>query len=241
MRLPTLDPIKVSISYAPLRATVVSSPAHIVSSRTHNLPEFQREREGFWPSEFKARRVVWVVGMALPCVHVTGLSGGDIRVKRRWSSKVTDVTDSAATPEHEESEPFEHEEQEHEANNHMTSSPPPPSPTIVMPPPTQQGPYLRRLAPATYHLGGPSSFDPYAIDTRASDKYTWQGPTDHPYDPTGLKLRWLEALVFSSELCTIQRMDAQMLWVQHDALALREMSRRAWYFGLTLILLLGLV
>ncbi|GJV88111.1 hypothetical protein Tco_1532049 [Tanacetum coccineum] len=46
--------------------------------------------------------------------------------------------------------------------------------------PASQIPPLHSSQPAstTYHIGGPSSADPYVTATRASDRYTWQGHTE---------------------------------------------------------------
>ncbi|GKD54150.1 hypothetical protein Tco_1287537 [Tanacetum coccineum] len=66
--------------------------------------------------------------------------------------------------EQEEFEPEEQEEPEHEQETYPASQIPP----------------LHSSQPAstTYHIGGPSSADPYVTATRASDRYTWKGHTE---------------------------------------------------------------
>ncbi|GKB91936.1 hypothetical protein Tco_0964208 [Tanacetum coccineum] len=43
---------------------------------------------------------------------------------------------------------------------------------------------LHPSLPSTYHIGGPSSTDPY-VTARASDTYSWEHLMDHPRHPTG--------------------------------------------------------
>ncbi|GJV95062.1 hypothetical protein Tco_1546639 [Tanacetum coccineum] len=90
---------------------------------------------------------------------------------------------------------------------------PTPTPTSVSSSPTRQGPTFRQTTrmrvisstrvnfrsrpqetparevsphtslPSTYHIGGPSSTDPY-VTARASDRYSWEHLIDHPRHPT---------------------------------------------------------
>ncbi|GJU70160.1 hypothetical protein Tco_1256419 [Tanacetum coccineum] len=144
----------------------------------------------------------------------------------------------------------------------MTATPPPPLPSTVAPPPTQQGLYHHQTARiksalTTYHIGEPSSADPYVTATRASKRYFWQDPTGQPirsYKPRPPMVRSphvlpgtpvgfasglnqfeqnmirelteaantaryrldLQADTMSGMLGTINRMDAQMMWMLRD-------------------------
>ncbi|GKD80883.1 reverse transcriptase domain-containing protein [Tanacetum coccineum] len=114
-------------------------------------------------------------------------------------------------------QPIQYSEEDPSEDEVNSIHSPTPTPTLVPSPPTHQGPRFRQTArmrvisptrvifrsrphetPArevsphpsltsTYHIGGPSSTDPY-VTAWASDMYSWEHLIDHPRHPTGPRL-----------------------------------------------------
>ncbi|GJT19549.1 hypothetical protein Tco_0878255 [Tanacetum coccineum] len=128
---------------------------------------------------------------------------------------------------------------------------PTPTPTSVPSPPTRQEVSPHPSLPSTYHVGEPSSTDPY-VTARASDRYSWEHLMDHPRHPqdpdqilAGSRLQnWVECqaelLLEISDI--VRRLTHQITRAICTAEGAIVIGRRAWYLGLlAVILVLALV